>query len=239
MGVIENRIDILELERSGGGGGGTAASVSYDNTTSHMTATDVQAALDELNLDIAEGLALVNTSVAANREAIIATQETIAPVEDEATSSAAYEVGDYLMHNNVLMRVTAAIAIGDTLTVGTNIAAAEPITDNLTQAAYTDIDISNVDTTAITISSAKYMIKNGICFVMYRFETLVTATTGTLKSLGKLPIPQDFQFVFMPCLSLNDTAAPGYGFISYQGDVNIDIKNLPIGGYRAFVSYPV
>lgn len=72
MGVIENRIDITELERSGGGGGGgTAASVSYDNTTSHMTATNVQAALDELNLNIAEGLALVNTSVAANREAIL------------------------------------------------------------------------------------------------------------------------------------------------------------------------
>lgn len=53
MGVIENRIDITELERSGGGGGGgTAASVSYDNTSSHMTAKNVQAAIDELNLDM-------------------------------------------------------------------------------------------------------------------------------------------------------------------------------------------
>ena len=32
----------------GGGGASTAAEVSYDNTTSHMTATDVQAAIDEL-----------------------------------------------------------------------------------------------------------------------------------------------------------------------------------------------
>ena len=78
MGVIENRIDITELERSGGGGGGTAADVTYDNTTSHMTATDVQAALDELHLDIAEGLALVNTSVAVNRDAILGLEGDIA-----------------------------------------------------------------------------------------------------------------------------------------------------------------
>lgn len=49
MGVIENRIDITELERSGGGGGGgTAASVSYDNTSSGLTATTVQGAIDEV-----------------------------------------------------------------------------------------------------------------------------------------------------------------------------------------------
>ena len=61
MGVIENRIDITELERSGGGGGGgTAASVSYDNTSSHMTATNVQAAIDELNLDITGSTFLVS-----------------------------------------------------------------------------------------------------------------------------------------------------------------------------------
>lgn len=49
MGVIENRIDITELERSGGGGGGgTAASVSYDNTSSGLSATTVQGAIDEV-----------------------------------------------------------------------------------------------------------------------------------------------------------------------------------------------
>lgn len=84
MGVIENKIDITELQkRGGGGGGGTAASVSYDNTSSHMTATDVQAALDELNLDIAEGLALVNTSVAANREAILGLEEDFSNIENK------------------------------------------------------------------------------------------------------------------------------------------------------------
>ena len=55
MGVIENRIDITELERSGGGGGGgTAASVSYDNTSSGLTATTVQGAIDEVVGDIGD-----------------------------------------------------------------------------------------------------------------------------------------------------------------------------------------
>ena len=117
MGVIENRIDITELERSGGGGGGgTAASVSYNNTSSHMTATNVQAALDELNLDVAD-----------NRAAITATQENLAPVEDGATSSAAYSVGDYLVHQNVLMEVIATIAIRDTLSTETNLKVAQQI----------------------------------------------------------------------------------------------------------------
>lgn len=54
MGVIENRIDITELERSGGGGGGgTAADVSYDNTSSGLSATTVQGAIDELEGEIA------------------------------------------------------------------------------------------------------------------------------------------------------------------------------------------
>ena len=148
MGVIENKIDITELQRTGGGGGGgTAASVSYDNTSSHMTATDVQAALDELNLDIAEGLALVNTSVAANREAIIATQENIAPVENGATSTHAYAIGDFLIHNNVLMKVTAAIAIGDTLTAGTNITAADNISKQLQKELKLGVPVNRTITT--------------------------------------------------------------------------------------------
>ena len=149
MGVIENRIDITELERSGGGGGGgTAASVSYDNTSSHMTATDVQAALDELNLNVVEGLALVDTSVASTRD-------MIAPSEGE-TASAAYEIGDQIIYNNLLYKVTATIAIGDTITPGTNVTLADSVSVQLQNAklkkapntassitAYNDVVVNN------------------------------------------------------------------------------------------------
>lgn len=242
MGVIENRIDITELERSGGGGGGgTAASVSYDNTSSGLSATDVQAALDELNLDIVEGLALVDTSVAANRAAITATQENIAPVEDGETSTRAYVVGDYLMHLNSLMRVTAPIAIGDTLAAGTNIAAAGTLTDYV----YASADTSDVDTTAVTVSDAKYMVKDGMCHAMVKVATLYQGQTAGIKLLGKFPEPKTFPYVYTVAIKLNDSAIPGYVFIAgpggtfTPGNMYLELLNLPVGDYRISVTYPV
>ena len=47
--TIQNSIDLLEKAVESGSGGTTAASVTYDNTTSHLTADDVQEAIDELD----------------------------------------------------------------------------------------------------------------------------------------------------------------------------------------------
>ena len=54
--TIQNSIDLLEKAVGDGGSGGasTAADVSYDNTSSHLTADDVQAAIDELNTAISQ-----------------------------------------------------------------------------------------------------------------------------------------------------------------------------------------
>lgn len=53
--TIQHSIDLLEKAVENGGGSGgvtTAADVSYDNTSSHLTADDVQEAIDELNTAI-------------------------------------------------------------------------------------------------------------------------------------------------------------------------------------------
>lgn len=53
--TIQHSIDLLEkaVENGGGSGGSTtAADVSYNNTSSHLTADDVQEAIDELNTAI-------------------------------------------------------------------------------------------------------------------------------------------------------------------------------------------
>lgn len=53
--TIQNSIDLLEKAvKEGGGSGGptTAESVTYDNTTSHLTADDVQEAIDEVVGDV-------------------------------------------------------------------------------------------------------------------------------------------------------------------------------------------
>ena len=55
--TIQNSIDLLEkaVEKGGGSGGAsTTADVSYDNTSSHLTADDVQEAIDELVSEIAD-----------------------------------------------------------------------------------------------------------------------------------------------------------------------------------------
>lgn len=48
-------------------------------------------------------------------------QQMLATIEASTTASKAYAVGDYLIANNKIYKVTAAIASGGTITVGTNV----------------------------------------------------------------------------------------------------------------------
>lgn len=60
--TIQHSIDLLEKKvEAGGSGGSTAADITYDNTSSHMTADDVQEAIDELKTDIGTVAASVPT----------------------------------------------------------------------------------------------------------------------------------------------------------------------------------
>ena len=58
-----------------------------------------------------------------------ATREMIAPVEENAASSAPYAIGEQLIFNGVLCEATSAISIGDTLAMGTNLSTANKITN--------------------------------------------------------------------------------------------------------------
>lgn len=63
-----------------------------------------------------------NTSnISANANAISDIEEDITDVEATNTATKAYSVGDTLIYDHELYKVTTAIEIGDTLTVGTNI----------------------------------------------------------------------------------------------------------------------
>lgn len=57
----------------------------------------------------------------ANYSDIQQLQSNLATIEATSTASKAYVVGEYLVYNGQLYIVTAAIALGDTLAVGTNI----------------------------------------------------------------------------------------------------------------------
>jgi len=119
-----------ELE-SGGGGGGVS---SFNGRTGAVTpqsgdysASDVGALPAPSNTGTA-GQVLTKTadgSEWANESGGGGNDANLAPVETTSTASQAYAVNSFLVYGGQLYRVTAAIAQGDTLTVGTNIAAAD------------------------------------------------------------------------------------------------------------------
>lgn len=63
--------------------------------------------------------------------AVNTTQTIIAPVEKTSTASQGYAIGAQLIYQGILYDVIAAISQDDTLTVGTNIQAADTIVDEL------------------------------------------------------------------------------------------------------------
>ena len=83
-----------------------ASTIAYDNTTSKMTATNVQAGIDELNSNLTQ----VQSQIVPT-----------ASIEIGATASKAYNVGDFIVKDGILYKVTKAISKDDALTVGTNI----------------------------------------------------------------------------------------------------------------------
>ena len=64
-------------------------------------------------------LSFLLDETANNETAIITVSESIAPIET-GTATQVYAVGDYLMLNNRLCKVTVAIATGESIIVGTN-----------------------------------------------------------------------------------------------------------------------
>ena len=79
----------------------TAADVTYDNTQSGLSATDVQEAIDEL----------ASGGSASGK----ADQTTVAPVEASTTAAATHGLGSIFYLNGVLYRALSDIAIGDTI----------------------------------------------------------------------------------------------------------------------------
>ena len=76
----------------------------------------------------------------------------MATIESSTTASKAYAVGDYMVRNGQLYKVTAAIASGGTITVGTNVAAAAAA-DDIAGISNT-IGNTAMGTTAQTITGA-------------------------------------------------------------------------------------
>ena len=122
----------------------------------------------------------------ANPEDITDTQEMIAPIEAGPTASKAYAVGKQLIYNGLLYKVTAAIAQGDTLTVGTNIELSddvvtqlETLTKNVPKYGTSSSSASTTSKTATT-TNGDFNLHTG-SVVRVKFTYTNTATTPTLN----------------------------------------------------------
>lgn len=122
----------------------------------------------------------------ANPEDITDTQEMIAPIEAGPTASKAYAKGKQLIYNGLLYKVTTAIAQGDTLTVGTNIALSddvvtqlETLTKNAPKYGTSSTSASTTAKTATT-TNGDFNLHTG-SVVRVKFTYTNTATTPTLN----------------------------------------------------------
>lgn len=112
--------------------GPSAADVTYDGTTSGLSADDVQEAIDELASEKQDTLTFdatptenstnpVTSGGVYDALAVKSDITAIAPDESgNSTASQAYSVGEHFYKDGYFCTVTSAIASGGTLTKGTN-----------------------------------------------------------------------------------------------------------------------
>jgi hypothetical protein len=58
-------------------------------------------------------------------------ESLIAPVEASSTSASSYAIGEQFIYNHNLYKATAAIAVGDTISPGTNCTLADPVVEQM------------------------------------------------------------------------------------------------------------
>ena len=107
-------LQLKEVYESGSGSTPTAADVSYDNTTSGMTADDVQDAIDEVFQSVSSGKTLIAGAI-TDKGVTTSASDTFATM---ATNIAAIPTGgDVEVAFNVYDRQTAYVDVNQTYTV--------------------------------------------------------------------------------------------------------------------------
>ena len=120
-----------------------AADIDYDNSTSGLVATNVQAAIDEVYAETSTNtgdISDLNTEVGAHDTAIgnlqtavasKANESIIAPVEASLTASRAYAIGEQFIYSGTLYTATAAITAGGTIVINGNCTASDTVTEQI------------------------------------------------------------------------------------------------------------
>lgn len=131
------------------------------------------------------------SNISANANAISDIEEDITDVESTNTATKAYAIGDTLIYDHDLYKVTAAISVGDTLTVGTNISKTTlQSIDNEHASMYTPVALTLTPGTNVTIlRNDSYRIgKLVILNVSVTFSNNISANSPIVTGLPHGPV---------------------------------------------------
>lgn len=169
--ALEDKADVADL--------GTAAA---KDSTNAVTQSDT---------DLVESGA-VYTAVSAVASRVDTVEENIAPIENGATASQPYAIGEQFIKDDVLYKAKTAIAQGDTLTLNTNYEAADDIVSQM--------DDLNTEIDSVETNLTNYKAQA----VLYFTSVACAATTGNFATVSNASITADH--VVVECTFDNPSA---------------------------------
>lgn len=174
-----------------------AGDVIFDNTGTDLVSNDVNDSIVEVN----------------NKKT---NNSNLAPIEATTTASRSYLVGDYLMLQGEFYKVISAIAIGDTLTVGTNIQSTN-VGDEIDEVNdyAKDLDIYALSITGFD-SIFRLERVGRVCFITYN-ESADSLSTGSLTFSQTLP--ERFRPTHQVCVHSDETSAKVILFFNSDGTI--------------------
>lgn len=161
-------------------------------------------------------------------------ETAIAPVET-ATATAAHAIGDLFMLNGKLLRATAAIAIGDTITVGTN--ASETKMSEALASAGTVQDVRINDTSIVSNGIASIPWASDDVGGVLKISTTAAdgiATTASHKMMIAKASNDEIKAgsnSYKPIVPNSQDKAVFYGLAKAAGADMKDIANTTVGQY--------
>lgn len=224
----------------------TADSIYIKNPDTHVAAQYTPISLYRQHESVFYGLAkaagdttqsasanAVGTYTDAAKAAIqhmLGTDTNLAPYESDTTADAAYAVGEMFMLNGKLHHATAAIAIGDTLTVGTNCAVV-----NASEVFPHDVQVNGTS-----------VVTNGVANI----PKIGLGTLGVVKAPGTYGVsfngdgelttyPADTSIIktgnsnYRPIVAGNQHTAVFYGLAKAAGDTSQTSSSNAVGTYTA------
>lgn len=185
---------------------------------------DSDAVLDASDVGLGEG----NVEDLAGSVAVIET----------SPATAIHSVGDFILWNGQLYTVTSAIAVGETLTVGSNITATSAGSEisalkaGLTNLSYTSQGL-NVITGTGTLVGGGYCKIGNLVIVNFRFNSTTTSTPVAITGFPKPKAGVSANYIGGACYDSENERA-GFFYMNANGQLTFPAR---LGSGQFLVSF--